>query len=254
MDRIKSLDKYSQVLLLVIVVMIVVFCSIYAVTLSREGYLYQDRILEPRTENGNTVYAADVDGKQWRITVTPDKTVSFLCGEKQYGPYTARKDSSAIPVGHTFAKLMTGVEVREGDEIIFCGGIYDTGNYWIMVNKDGTNFGHDVSVTTVNGTTFNSDGEIIDPMRPSVSKVLHLMDGPELSHKGNGFFCFFGVAVSLMAAVNILFADELFRWHFAFRTRDPDLLEPSDWEIAMRPVAWTITVLLALIVFLFGLQ
>lgn len=62
MERIKSLGRYSKALLLALVAMAVAFSAVYAVTISRVGYLYKDKILIPSTENGNTIYAAEVQG------------------------------------------------------------------------------------------------------------------------------------------------------------------------------------------------
>lgn len=253
MERIKDLSLYGKLLLLALIVMAIVFAVVYPVVAAREGYLYNDQILVPGTENGNTIYSAQVKGEQWRITVTPDKTVTFRCGEKEYGPYTAKIDPTAIPKEDNLANLMTGVEVREGDDIRFRGGIFDTGSYWIMVNEDGTDASFTISVGS-GGTMRGPNGEIIDPMEPSVATVLKLMQGPELTHKGHGGFCFLGVFVSVIAAVQILFADELFRWRFIFRARNPEDIEPSDWELTMRPIAWTIMVAMALWVYIKGLQ
>jgi hypothetical protein len=254
MERIKDLSLYGKLLLLALIVMALVFAVVYPVVAAREGYLYNDQILVPGTENGNTIYSAQVKGEQWRITVTPDKTVTFRCGEKEYGPYTAKIDPTAIPKGDDLAHRMTGVEVREGDDIRFRGGIFDTGSYWIMVNEDGTDASFTISAVGSGGTVLGPNGEIIDPMEPSVATVLKLMQGPELTHKGHGGFCFLGVFVSVIAAVQILFADELFRWRFIFRARNPEDIEPSDWELTMRPIAWTIMVAMALWVYIKGLQ
>lgn len=254
MERIKDLSLYGKLLLLALIVMALVFAVVYPVVAAREGYLYNDQILVPGTENGNTIYSAQVKGEQWRITVTPDKTVTFRCGEKEYGPYTAKIDPTAIPKEDNLANLMTGVEVREGDDIRFRGGIFDTGSYWIMVNEDGTDASFTISAVGGDGTVLSPDGEIIDPMEPSVATVLKLMNGPKLTHRGHGGFCFLGVFVSVIAAVQILFADELFRWHFIFRARNPEDIEPSDWELTMRPIAWTIMVAMALWVYIKGLQ
>jgi hypothetical protein len=149
---------------------------------------------------------------------------------------------------------MTGVEVREGDDIRFRGGIFDTGSYWIMVNEDGTDASFTISAVGSGGTVLGPNGKIIDPMEPSVATVLKLMQGPELTHKGHGGFWFLGVFVSVIAAVQILFADELFRWHFIFLARNPEDIEPSDWELTMCPIAWTIMVAMALWVYIKGLQ
>ena len=253
MERIKDLSLYGKLLLLALIAMVIVFAVVYPVVAARKGVLYNDQILVPGTENGNTIYSAQVKGEQWRITVTPDKTVTFRCGEKEYGPYTAKIDPTAIPKEDNLANLMTGVEVREGDDIRFRGGIFDTGSYWIMVNEDGTYANFTISVGS-GGTMRGPNGEIIDPMEPSVATVLKLMQGPELTHKGHGGFCFLGVFVSVIAAVQILFADELFRWRFIFRARNPEDIEPSDWELTIRPIAWTIMVAMALWVYIKGLQ
>lgn len=254
MERIRSLDRYAKALLLVLIAMAIVFALVYPAVISRKGFLYNDQILVPGTEGGNTVYTAKVRGEQWCFTVTPEKTVTFHCGDKQYGPYTAKEDPTAIPAEDDMAYLMTGVEVREGDEILFRGGIYDTGSYWLMVNEDCTDSSFFISATMSDGTVVGANGEIIDPMEPSVSTVLKLMNGPELKHKGFGMVYFFGLFLSLVAAVHILFADEIFRWHFIFRARNPENIEPSDWELSIRPIAWTILVGLSLVGYLIGLK
>ena len=254
MERIKKLDLYPKVLLLALVVMAVVFASVYSVVISREGYLYNDQILIPGTEKGNTVYTAKVRGEEWRFTVTPDKTVTFRCGDKQYGPYTAKKDPTAIPDGNDMPWHMTGVEVREGDKVLFRGGIYEVGSYWMMVNEDGTDASFTVSAKLSDGTVVNGKGEIIDPMEPSVSTILHLMNGPALTHKGHRSHWFLGAFISLMTAVSILYADELFQLQYIFRVRNPEEIEPSDLVLAMRPIAWTVMVLSVLAFYIMGLQ
>lgn len=254
MQRIKNLSRYAQILLLVLVVMAIVFAVVYPVTISREGYLYNDRLLIPSTENGNTIYSAKVDGQQWRITVTADKTVTFQFGDKQYGPYTAKEDPSAIPKGNGMAHQMTGVEVRQGDEIVFRGGIYNTGSYWIMVNEDGSDASFQIYTSNSNGEIVDGNGNVIDTMQPSIGSILRLMQGPELTQKGDGFFWFVGTFLALFAAASILFADELFRMQFIFKAQDPDLIEPSEWTLAIRPVSWFILVVMVFVVYMMGLK
>ena len=115
MERIKNLDRYQKGILVVLLAMAIVFAGVYANITSRIGYLYNDQILEAGSENGNTVYRAVVSGEEWCFTVTPEKTVTFRCGDKTYGPYTAKEDPDAVPENHEFSKYMTGVEVRDED-------------------------------------------------------------------------------------------------------------------------------------------
>lgn len=254
MDRIRNLNTYPKVLLLVLVAMAVVFCSVYTVVTAQEGYLYRDRILVPGTENGSTTYSAEVKGEQWCFIVTPDKSVTFRCGNKQYGPYTAKIDSTAIPKEHVVASAMTGVELREDGEVLFRGGVYDKGTFLMMVSEDGTDVNFGTSAELSNGTVINGNNEVVDPMEPSASTILRLMEGPKLTHKGQGVFCFLGLFISLVAVVYILFADELFRLKFVFHVRNSEDIEPSDLELGMRPICWTVMVASALIAYIMGLR
>ena len=65
----------------------------------------------------------------------------------------------------------------------------------------------------------------------------------------------FGAAfICLINAISMLFADELFRWHLSFRVWNADHLEPSDWELAGRYISWTVLCVMALVLFIVGLQ
>ena len=97
MKRIRNLELYQKSLLVFIIGMAAVFTVLYLITLTREGFAYMDTILVPAYENDYTLYSGRIQGTQACFTVYPDKTVDFQYGDKTYGPYTAREDSSAIP-------------------------------------------------------------------------------------------------------------------------------------------------------------
>lgn len=255
MERVKNLNRYQKGILLLLVAMIVIFGVVYSVVSSRVGFLYMDKIHQPREENGNTVYSGNIQGLESSFTVTPEREVIFRYGEKVYGPYTAKEDRTAIPEEDSLSAYMTGVEILKGDEIIFRGGILETGganSYRMLVNEDGSaNFS--VTVTVSNGTVMDGDGNVVDQMEPSISTILDLMEGPELTSKGQWIAWFCGIFISIMSAVSILFADELFRWNLAFQIRDVDYAEPSDWEIASRYIVWTVLPVIALVIYIKGL-
>ena len=71
--------------------MVLCFTVLYPITISREGFLYQDTILVPRQENGATLYSGKIEGKPSCFTVYADKRVTFAYGDKTYGPYIAWK-------------------------------------------------------------------------------------------------------------------------------------------------------------------
>lgn len=234
--------------------MVLVFTILYPITIAREGFEYKHAILIPSQENGNTVYSGKIQGNQASFTVYADKTVEFQYDDRFYGPYTAKEDPTAIPKDSEMGENMVGVELRHGGEILFRGGVLEYGDYLWLYNEDGGIENIDITVTTNYGTVMDEHGDAIDPMEPSVSAILNLMAGPKLTHKGSWPAWFSGVFICIITAISILFADELFRWHLAFRIRDADRAEPSDWEIAGRYITWTLLPMMAIIIFIKGLQ
>jgi len=254
LERIKKLNRYQKGVLIVMIIMSLVFAVIYPMTISRVGFAYKDSILVPTIESGNTVYSGKLVGKQAVFTVSEDKTVVFQYGDKIYGPYTAIEDPTAIPKDKEITEFMTGVELRKGDEILFRGGIERFADDYWLYNEDGTldNFGF--SYVTSDGIERDENGNIIDPVEPSASTIWNLMNEPELTHKGEGFAWFGAVFICILNALSILFADELFRWNLRFQIRNVDRAEPSDWEIAGRYIGWTVMTIMALVIFIIGLQ
>ncbi len=254
MERIKKLNRYQKGVLIVMIIISLVFAVIYPKIISRVGFAYKDSILVPTIESGNTVYSGKLMGEQAVFTVSEDKTVVFQYGDKIYGPYTAIEDPTAIPKDKEITEFMTGVELRKGDEILFRGGIERFADDYWLYNEDGTldNFGF--SYVTSDGIERDENGNIIDPVEPSASTIWNLMNEPELTHKGEGFAWFGAVFICILNALSILFADELFRWNLRFQIRNVDRAEPSDWEIAGRYIGWTVMTIMALVIFIIGLQ
>lgn len=256
MERIRNLDRYPKVILLILSAMLVAFTAAYIIVSSRVGFEYRGAILRPTVENGNTVYAGRIHGEDTRITVTPDKSVSFQYEDKTYGPYTAKEDPTAIPKDTEMAKYMTGVEIRRGNEIFFRGGVITAGREdsdMMLYDEDGSFAGLSISVSTGDGVMYDAEGNVIDQRAPSASTILHLMDDPELTSKGEWLAWFCGVFLSAITAVLILFADELFRHNLRFMIRNAEHAEPSDWEIASRYISWTVLPIMALVTYIMGL-
>ncbi len=254
MERIKSLNHYQKGVLIVMIVMAIIFLAVYSMTISRVGFEYKDTILVPSRENGSTVYSGKIKGQPARFTVSEDKTVVFRYGDKTYGPYTAKEDSTAIPKDEEMAESMIGVELLQGDSILFRGGVLKvTDGYWLY-NEDGTLYNFRITYVSNDGLERDENGNIIDPVEPSASAILDLMNDPQLTHKGEWLAWFGAVFICILNALLILFADELFRWNLRFQIRNADDAEPSDWEIAGRYMSWTFLAIMAMILFLTGLQ
>ena len=253
MEKIKSLGRYQKGILLFMLVSAIVFAVLYSMTISKVGYRYNDAILVPTQENGDTLYSGKINGQQACFTVS-DNTVVFQYGDKTYGPYTVKVDPTAIPEDSDISGHMTGLEISEGSDILFRGGVMDAGEFCWFYNEDGTTFSTIVIThVTSNGIVKDSNGNPIDRMKPSVSTIYDLTNNPELTHKGNGLFLLYAMFCYILNTISIIFADELFRLNLMFKIRYAEDAEPSDWLIAGRYIGWTAITILGFIVLIMGL-
>ncbi len=252
MKRIRNLGRYQKGILLLMAAMILLFTALYPIVLSREGFLYRNALLIPSEEDGNTVYAGKIEGQPASFTLYDDRSVQFQYGDSVYGPYTAAEAPDALQ-NLDLGDGAVGVELRCGEELVFRGGALRQGDQLWLYTEDGSVY-TDIGIMTSGGFIFNEEGEVIDPNEPSVSDLLMVMAGPPLTHKGSWFGWVMGVIACILTAVDILFADELFRLHMAFHISRAEDAEPSDWEIAGRYIGWTVMPVIALVLFIIGLQ
>ena len=185
-------------------VMVSVFAVVYAVTIARVGFAYGDTILVPNQENDSTIYSGKIHGVQVGFTVYADKTVEFAIPDTD--------EQGEPPAGES----VTGVELRCGEEIIFRGCVVDYGSSSWLYNEDGSLAEIGMLAISGDGVIWDENGNVIDVMEPSVSAILDLMAGPELTHKGEWLLWFGGTCICILTAFSILFADELFRWNMGF--------------------------------------
>ena len=254
MERIKGLNLYQKGLLIFMTVITLIFAIVYPMTISKVGYRYNDAILVPIQENGQTIYTGKIQGEQAQFIVSENRSVVFQYGNKTYGTYIMQEDSTAIPKDRELAEEMTGVEIRNGDKLLFRGGVlYSADTYWLY-NEDGTLDSLGLSFVTSNGIERDENGNVIDKMEPSAATIYELLNEPELTHKGEALVWYEAVFICILNALTILFADELFRWNLAFQIRNVENAEPSDWEIAQRYIVWTAMTIMAFVLFILGLK
>ena len=234
--------------------MLLVFSVLYCIRTSRTGFLYRDEIFVPEEEGDAVVYRGRAGGEEAFFRVSPDRTVSFRRGEKEYGPYTFREDAGAVPVGED-PDYMTGAEILCGEEVLFRGSIYRQPGLGLwLINEDGSAADAGFAVMAQGQDTVTEvNGKATDPLEPSLQEIACLMLGPELTHKGDWSVWLGGAALCLITWITVLFADGLFRLQMSFRIRDPESAEPSEWEMAGRYISWAVLPLLALAAFAAGL-
>lgn len=252
MERIRSLNLYQKVILVLLALLVAGFGVAYGVTVSRVGFLFRDAILVPAQEGSATIYTGKVEGEEAVFTVSADKTVTFRCAGKDYGTYTVTEDPTALPEDKEISQVMTGVEVCRDGQVLFRGGILHTGEDWVLMDENGELAGPEIQVTTNSGEVY-VNGVLTDPIAPTATDILRLLDGPELTHKGEMAAWAVASFLAFLTAVSILFAPELFRWQLRFMIRNVEEAEPSDWEIAGRYIAWTVMTVAVLVLMIIGL-
>lgn len=254
MTRIKALNRYQKAVLIVMGVMLLIFTALYFRAVSRVGFEYQDTIFVRNQENGSTVYSGKFRGKQSQFTVSENNAVVFQWGDTVYGPYTVKEDPTAIPMMEELAESMTGVELCRGEEVLFRGGVLKTEDIFWLYHENGGLENIGISFIDSDGVERDEFGNEIDFVQPSAEMILKLMDGPELTHKGDWLVWFGAVCVCILNGLSILFADELFRWNLSFQIRNAEHAEPSEMQIAGRYISWTISTIMALVLFIMGLS
>lgn len=251
---VQNLNRWQKGILLLMAAMTVIFAAAYIAATSRVGLEYNGTILVPTRESGGTVYSGKLRGQQAVFTVSEDRTVTFQYGDKTYDSYTVQEDPDAVPAGDPMSPQMTGLVLYQGDTVLFRGGAADIGGSYWLVNADGSPYNLGITYTTGDGIERDENGNAIDPAKPSAATILELMNGPALTHKGVWTAWFMGVFICIANALSILFADKLFRWNLAFQIRDAEYAEPSDWAIMCRYISWVALAVMALIIFIVGLQ
>ena len=255
-QRLKDLNWYQKGILLLLLVMTAVFAVLYHVNVSRVGVLYNDKIFVPAEENGATVYSGKLDGTPSEFTVSGDKTsVTFRCGDTVYGPYTIKEDPSALADLEFCPSDMLGVELYDGETLLFRGGFWPSGDFTQLFRAEGSP-GDDLGIYHVveDGVMMDADGNVVDPMKPDTADILRIALAPELTHKGDWLVWFGAVCISLLNAATILYEDELFRWNLSFQIRNVENAEPSEWEMLSRYLSWMVLTGMALVIYILGLR
>ncbi len=237
-ERWQQLTKVQKGTVLTLAVLAVIFAVVYLVNAPKEGMFYGDDFLFCTQSGQERTYTGRSEGAEVTFTANGDTVTSWWGGETHV--YTVKKDPAAVPKDQDMVPFeMEGVEVREGDKVLFRGG-WDA-HYEVCYSEDGE----------IDSGLFTVRTSIDPPKRePAVGTVLSLWQGPELSPRVDGLYYFLGLLMALLGTLYLFFADELFRWDLWWRVKDPYGAEPSDWELLSRTIGGAVLTLAAL--FLWG--
>ena len=246
-EKWQEMSWFRRGLLAVLAVMVVGFGIATPVVSAKKGIEYADTLLYWTQEGDTCRYAGRLDGQRAEFTVQSGGTVEYRWGEETYGPYQVTENPSAAP-----RDFMTGLEIRQVGQVIFCGGFSD-GEWPVLYGEDGEPFGMLDITYSSGGKTFDSNGRELsarDLHEPRLTTVASLVLGePALTHRGS-----FGLylLVTLLAAFNIFqicCPGLMFRWSIMWHVQDPDSAEPSDFYIAMEKIEWVVLSVVAAVLY-----
>lgn len=244
MEKWKEMAGSRRVLLIILAAMAVGFTVIYAATGLRSGIQYRNSFL-PRTEQeGNIVYSGTVKMKDTSFTVTPQGQVILQVGENTFGPFTVIEDDT-VPFGR---EGDWKVAISKGDELIFRGIIRKISDEYWMMEAEGEMWHGDSPFYIGSDSTYGTKEWKDLPY----NLMARLVVDPPIILRGNWEFYWFGLLITALNAVTVIWEDKLFRFHMSFRVRDVERVEPSDWELTSRWLSWVSMTLIALFVFCMG--
>ena len=131
------------------------------------------------------------------------------------------------------------MEVWEGSTRLFWGG-WGGERFSVLVAEDG-------------GPVYDSFHASAGAA-PSAETILRLSAGPALVSRGAVEFYLMGPFTAAAAAFSVLFADALFCWHMMFRVRDPEGVEPSEWELLGRTICQIALTIVTIVCYAFSLS
>ena len=256
MKKIRSLGTYEKIILVLLVLMALLFSILYPVTMSKKGFAYRGSILTPTKTEDGTIYSGAVQGTPVSFEVFDDRSVVCRVGEQLIGPYSVTEVPDAVPKGHPWESLMTGVELRLGEELVFRGGMTqrDSGEYLLVSDGDDETDWFIITREYGANPVYDSEGNEIGLTKPSPASVIDLMYGPRLTNRGGVAGWIGGIFICALTAVIVIFAKDLFRFKVSLRVRNVVDPEPGDLTVAEWYIAWTVMPLLALLVFILGLR
>ena len=245
-----------RVVMLFHAALMLLFILLYA-TLGRQQVVrHEDVIFVQRQEGDTLTYAGKLNGKKAVLTVLPDGSLECLLDGVRYEPYTVTEDPSAVPEALTDTNfprtLLTGIEFREGDEVLFRGGFHSTGDFFFFYNSDGTQYvppTERVTTPTTNGSVLS-----IEPVEPSLKTILRFTLLRETVPRGTVELLLLGLFCSLACILSAFYAEELFRHNLRFSIKNVENAEPSEWELMSRWISWIIFTVLSLVACIGGLS
>ena len=248
-----EMSWFRRILLLWMAAMILGFGIAMPVVRAAQGIEYGDDFLRLRQEGEVRYYEGEVDWEDAAFTVWPDGRVEYRWGEYTCGPYQVAVVPDAAPEG--FGSAMTGLEIRQGDQVLFRGG-YLKDSFQILYQENGEPLWDTrIPYSGAGGeTVIGEAGQVnIREKQPSLTALARAALDPELVRRGSVGIYLGVTLLALLNAVQICFPGFFFRLSLWGHVRNVDDAEPSEFYIAVEHAEWVLLALLVPVLYWYGL-
>ena len=248
-----EMSWFRRILLLWMAAMILGFGIAMPVVRAAQGIEYGDDFLRLRQEGEVRYYEGEVDWEDAAFTVWPGGRVEYRWGEYTCGPYQVSVVPDAAPEG--FGSAMTGLEIRQGDQVLFRGG-YLKDSFQILYQENGEPLWDTRIPYSVAGgeTVIGEAGQVnIREKQPSLTALARAALDPELVRRGSVGIYLGVTLLALLNAVQICFPGFFFRLSLWGHVRNVDDAEPSEFYIGVERAEWVLLALLMPVLYWYGL-
>ncbi len=235
-----NLSWPHRIVILLQAFLILLFLILYCTIGKQQIISYRGEHLRFHGEHETSVYSGKINGNLVEFSVRGN-SLEYRSNNVLIDTYTLTEDPSFSPSDMS-PGFFTGIEIHNKDGLLF-RGYYHTGHPDFLYNEQ-KEPDHSFIVIT-SGARDNT---------PNTSEIIRLLKDPDVSQRGPLGIWFLVSLLCLINAISVLFADKLFRWNLRFSIRNVEQAEPSEWELFSRWIGWTMISIVALILYIVGLN
>lgn len=230
--------RLQKIVFRALLVMILVFGVLMAVSRFQKGVAFDDTLLKVRAAEGRTAYTGKKAGQPLTITVThpAENTarVEYVLGTETREVYTMEYPLEPFRIER--GGTVPGICVLKDGKTLFEGG-YDPNQQMGWYDKDGS-WAWAVEVRY---------GDEAENAALNERNVAYFARGPELTHRGSWLGYLGMVLLTLLLMLDVHCPEFFFNLRYCWHVEDP---EPTAFYRRMQEVGWMVYPFLLLIGYL----
>ena len=250
MEQRSRLQNYWLIGLAVMTLLVAV---LLAISRSQKGVLFHDALLRAEEQGETRIYSGKSHGAQIRIkthkTSETETIVDVVIGGAAHANYLVEYPLEPLGTEHG---QKPGLRISRDGKVLFNGACnpdaYIDGMGYMLYNEHGV---WDVNFDSMFQTENNYGGGYWDNYEMDVSTLLEFACEPQLKARGNVLFFFYGLLMTVLAAVMVAFPNTMFQWNHRWYVKNP---EPTEFYFSMNWFGCGLLTVFALVAYIVALR